>query len=344
MHLTQPYTFQTPVQEESPKWFILNYVAPSLVRRDTSARKTIDRFNAACQTSLELFAPTFVRMIEIDGRHIRREAPLTYQYVFVRGNDSHVKSLCLQPNGFSFVLNHCGAERYATVDDRTMESFKTIARAYANRLPFYPLDGIDLEEGDTVEIVEGDFPGLVGTFMPRPRSTSGNIVIAVTQNLGTVVYDIKARYVRVLEFSRNSRRAYDQIDAHVPRLLAALRRQQSGQRLTEADIRNLTLFVRRLGQTRIASPKLDAKLQALLRASAYLLGDSSAFAAAQSRLDRLRPSVTSASTQALLHLLDYAVDGQPSHLADGHRLLSTLTAPSRQDTLLLAELNHYQQR
>ena len=324
------------------RWFLLNYVSGALMCQK-AVINAVQNFTLQSGRQIELFAPTFVNATQVDGRVVFREKPLTFHYVFVRGKFDDVKELCQMNNGFSFVLNHCGAERYATVDDRTMESFKTIARAYANRLPFYPLDGIDLEEGDTVEIVEGDFPGLVGTFMPRPRSTSGNIVIAVTQNLGTVVYDIKARYVRVLEFSRNSRRAYDQIDAHVPRLLAALRRQQSGQRLTEADIRNLTLFVRRLGQTRIASPKLDAKLQALLRASAYLLGDSSAFAAAQSRLDRLRPSVTSASTQALLHLLDYAVDGQPSHLAAGLRLLTTIPTPSRQDALLLAEHTHYLQ-
>ena len=330
------------MQEEKPKWFILNYVAPAMMRRNESAHKTIERFNSTTQASLNLFAPTFVRMIESNGRHIRQEAPLTYQYVFVNGTEPQLKSLCKQANGFSFVLNHCGAERYATVDDRAMESFKTIARAYANQLPFYSLEGIDLEAGDTVEIVEGDFPGLVGTYMPRPKSTSGNIVIAVTQNLGTVVYDIKARYVRVLEFSPTSRRPYDQIDAYLPRLFAALRRHQSGQRLSEPDVRNLALFSRRLGHTRIHNPKLDAKLQALLRVTYHLLGDTASCATSAERLDRLRPSVTSAQSQALLSLLDYAVDHDPQHLHHCRQQLSSVAAPSRVTALLTTALSHCQ--
>ena len=79
-----------------------------------------------------------------------------------------------------------------------MEDFRTIARAYQNRLPFFYIDDVDLEAGDKVEVVEGDFPGLVGYFIPNAKSTTGNIVLQVTQSLATIAYNINVKSVRVL--------------------------------------------------------------------------------------------------------------------------------------------------
>lgn len=123
-----------------------------------------------------------------------------------------------------------------------MRCFQIIAKAYENRLPYYSLQDIDLESGDLVEVVNGDFPGLVGTYIPRPKSKSGNIVLRVDQNLGTVAYDIKVSDVRVIEFARDSKRAYDQIDAFVPRLLKALRAQHDGDRMSGALVAQLSVF------------------------------------------------------------------------------------------------------
>lgn len=144
---------------EDKKWFILNHFEALPAPRRQTAQTCIDRFNSAGGCQLELFAPTFVKAVNINGRQIKREQPLTFHYVFVRGTLDEIKRLCSLSNGFSFVLNRSSEERYATVDDKRMDDFKAIARAYSNSLPFFALDDIDLEAGDKVEIVEGSFPG-----------------------------------------------------------------------------------------------------------------------------------------------------------------------------------------
>lgn len=313
---------------EDKKWFILNHFEALPAPRRQTAQTCIDRFNSAGGCQLELFAPTFVKAVNINGRQIKREQPLTFHYVFVRGTLDEIKRLCSLSNGFSFVLNRSSEERYATVDDKRMDDFKAIARAYSNSLPFFALDDIDLEAGDKVEIVEGSFPGLVGYYMPKAKSTSGDIILSVTQNLGTVVYDVKAKYVRVLEFSKKSRRSYDQIDAFIPRLLQALRHYHEGVVLSDKEKSDITLFVRRMSVVKIDNHKLDAKLQALLFGAYQILGNIVESKRAKDRFIKISHSVTNEWTEALITLIFSVINKDFAQLESIRNNLEKLTPTS----------------
>lgn len=327
---------------EDKKWFILNHFEALPAPRRQTAQTCIDRFNSAGGCQLELFAPTFVKAVNINGRQIKREQPLTFHYVFVRGTLDEIKRLCGLSNGFSFVLNRSSKERYATVDDRRMEDFKAIARAYSNSLPFFALDDIDLEAGDKVEIVEGSFPGLVGYYMPKAKSNSGDIVLSVTQNLGTVVYDVKAKYVRVLEFSKKSRRSYDQIDAFIPRLLQAMRQYSEGKPLSDKEKSDIAIFARRMSVVKIDNHKLDAKLQAILVAANHILGDSEAEAEARSRYTRHSAAITSTWTKALIALMKAVIYKDAKTFTNEYSVVITQTATTAAQRTLLDEYTHYQ--
>lgn len=313
---------------EDKKWFILNHFEALPAPRRQTAQTCIDRFNSAGDSQLELFAPTFVKAVNINGRQIKREQPLTFHYVFVRGTLDEIKRLCSLSNGFSFVLNRSSEERYATVDDKRMDDFKAIARAYSNSLPFFALDDIDLEAGDKVEIVEGSFPGLVGYYMPKAKSSSGDIILSVTQNLGTVVYDVKAKYVRVLEFSKKSRRSYDQIDAFIPRLLQALRHYHEGVVLSDKEKSDITLFVRRMSVVKIDNHKLDAKLQALLFGAYQILGNIVESKRAKDRFIKISHSVTNEWTEALITLIFSVINKDFAQLESIRNNLEKLTPTS----------------
>ncbi len=293
---------ENPVKESSDQlsWYVLNYVGPDATRQ---AQKIVDRFNAANDLSLELFAPTYMVKEEKDGKINFRTVKLTFHYVFLRGSFTDVKQLCLQPNGFSFMIDRGSEERYATVSDRQMAGFKNIANAYKNCLPYFPLDEIDLEEGDLVEVVRGDFPGLVGTFMPNAKSKTGNIVLNIYNKVGTIAFNVKATDVRVLEFSAKSTRANDQIDAFVPVLLKALRYFHADEPLPQPLAAKLAVFCGRMEVVKITNRKLNARLQALLYAANTILGNPAAAAQAKQLFDRLKQSVTNVWTLALIRLL-----------------------------------------
>lgn len=148
------------------QWFVLNYI-PSIVARHETAEAVVGRFNKVNDEELELFAPTFVKMVETGGKLKRIETPLMFHYVFVRGSLGCVKDLCSQTNGFSFVLSHLDSPRYLSVTDQSMEAFKIVARYYANQIPCFSTEEIDLEEGDYVEVVQGAFSGLKGRYISK---------------------------------------------------------------------------------------------------------------------------------------------------------------------------------
>ena len=298
--------------EDSPRWYVLNHIGSSFRHM---AKKEIDKFNESEGFKLELFAPTYVVREEKDGELRMKTANLTFHYIFVRGCFKQVKKLCCSNNGFSFLLNRSNSsERYATVSDRDMMNFMNIARAYRNCLPYFSLNGIDLEEGDLVEVIKGDFPGLIGRYMPKAKGTSGNIVLNVYNNVATIVFNVKATDVRVLEFSRKTSRANDQIDAFVPHLFTALRHYRAEETLPAPIAAKLSVFTGRMEVVRLNNRKLDARLQALLYGAFTVLGNADAAARAREKLIRLDDAVTNRWTSALIKLILAASDGTPALL------------------------------
>ncbi len=290
----------TPSRVSASEWYVLNYIPGT---HHTTAQSIVERFNDTARKTLELFAPTYVVKEEKAGETRFRTVNLAFHYVFLRGTLDDVKQLCGQSNGFSFLIDRGNPKRYATIGDRAMANFKNIARAYKNCLPYYSLEDIELEDGDLVEVIKGDFPGLIGTYMPKPKSKSGNIILNIYNKVGTIAFDVHASDVRVLEFSKRSTRANDQIDAFLPHLLKALRYHVEGEAIPSALVAKLTVFCGRMGIVKLNNRKLDARLQAMLYAANTLTGHRDATREAKARYDSLSASVTNPWTRAANTLL-----------------------------------------
>ncbi len=328
----------TEIRDDIPYWFVLNHIGSAL---QTKANKTIERFNRWQNCNLETFAPTYVIREEKDGEVRMKTASLTFHYVFVRGTLPQIKLLCGQSNGFSFLIDRGSESRYAVIPDREMASFKNIARAYKNCLPYFPLEEIDLEDGDLVEVIKGDFPGLIGTFMPKAKSKSGNIVLNVFNNVGTIAFNIKATDVRVLEFSKKSTRANDQIDAFVPRLLKALRVFHAEEAIPSSLLAQLMMFCRRMEVVRINNHKLDAKLQALLYGGNFILGNISAAELSKTNYIKLSEYVTNEWTQSLINLIFSVIENDMDMLKNAFQKINGLEATSKTQFLLKSEYIYY---
>lgn len=279
-------------------WHILNYVPGPGVRR-SALPSLIENFNQTVKRPLELFAPTFISLKTEEGKVKKTEKPLLFHYIFVKGEENELKQLCMTREGFSFVMDRTSAGRHLTVSDSVMKEFMVIARYYGNKLPCYPLEGVNLEEGDRVQIASGPFAGLTGTYISRKGGKSGNILVAIDGSMAAVVYDVKADYVRVLDFSRDSRRAYDQLDAFVPRALAMTDGSSGDIDLISAA----SIFVRRMGLVKMDNPKLEAKLVALLYAAYKFLGDKEKAEESLKKFRELEPRVTNPWTRALCLIL-----------------------------------------
>lgn len=289
-----------------PRWYLLNFIAPAMRRKEMLTRR-IQLFNSTNGTDLKVFAPEIVEAERRKGEIHFVSRPFIYHYIFVHGSLDQLKRLCGAGEGLSFVINRnpsTSEGRYQTISDSAISAFRIIARAYSNRLPYYHPTDIQLLEGDEVEVVSGQFTGLKGTFIARKGTQNGHIVVQANQQLGSIAYDIKADTIRILRFAKDSRRAYDQIDAFVPRLLEALEAYRADRPLTPAQSAPLHIFTRRFSATEIPGAKLDAKLQALLATAHRILGNESAAEEARARYEKRLPHVTNPRTRELLsHLM-----------------------------------------
>lgn len=321
------------LNNEKKHWFVLNFVRQQGCASPTDAIAAFGR-------PLELFAPTIKATVKVGEKIIFREKPLTFHYLFVRGTLDDVKALCSSSaNGFSFVLNPGSQSRYAIVTDDDMESFKEIARRFDNTLPFYNIEAIDLQEGDLVEVIDGPFAGLKGRYLPKSRSNKGNLVIAATDQLGTIIWNVEARYVRILRFAPGNNRQYDLIDKFITRLLPILRHFHSRLPLTQREKSALAVFCLRMEVVEPENPKIRAKLLAALRCAQTILGHSAAATRSAARLAQCIDSVTNPWTRALINLLDAAL---APNLAPMRQIRASLPQPQTASQRLLAlEVNHY---
>lgn len=337
--------------DENAAWHVLYLNGGTHASVAARARRLIDTYNANATADaseapdapvadpgpVELFAPVIAAYTHNDGRVTRRERALTYQYIFVRATTAQIRALCAIHRALVPVMNPDNTHTYAVVADTAMDAFRRIAAAMRNSLPLYDIRDLALEEGDLVEIAEGPFAGLRGIYIPRRASTSGNIVIRGSQGLGAVLYDVRARYVRVLSFSPLTRRAYDQTDAILPHLYAALRLHVARTPLPDSLITRLTVFIRRLETAQIPGDKARARLLSILTAAATVLADDARARAFHARLTPLLPSLTSPAARALHTLLTAAATRRLSLLPATPPALPA----SRANTLLLAEYHHY---
>lgn len=326
----------TEMHENAPRWYVLNHIGNAFQYR---AKSSVDNYNLQFNCDLELFAPTYVIREERNGEVRMKTAKLTFHYVFVRGAFKSVKQLCSQDNGFSFLINRSSGERYAVISDRDMTSFKNIARAYQNCLPYYSLDEVDLEEGDLVEVINGDFPGLIGTYLPKAKSKSGNIVLNIYNNVCTIAFNVKATDVRVLQFAQNTTRANDQIDAFVPHMLKALVLFNNDEALPTALQTKLSVFCSRMGEAKLNNHKLDAKLQALLYGANYVFGDMTGAGNARERYNKVKDAVTNEWTRALIDLIFSVTERDRDAFSTALARVKELKATSRFQTSLTDAYN-----
>lgn len=267
-------------------WFVLNYVPISLANSRKKAADWVDSYNASNHTNLQLFAPTFFVPVSKNGRKEIIRKPLVYHYVFLNGDFQTVKDFCTKRFGFSFVITNQGDghKDYAVLSDKEMENFRKIALYYSNSLPFYPLDNVDLEDGDLVRVVEGPFAGLEGYFFPKARSAYGRIVLQIAKNIGTAVFDVSTKYIQIIQFSKNSKTKYHVLERFIPKFLEIEKKHNQGIPLDEGDVATLALFIRRMSLVRMDHRSAQEKLSSLLLASARLVGDAETESLILSRL------------------------------------------------------------
>lgn len=319
-------------------WYVLNYFCNGR----PSPQKYIDDFNSEGH-NIELFAPLFRPAQIVNGKIEYREKLLTFFYIFVKGVFEEIKELCLRPNNnLSLMLDHGSANRYAIISEADMDNFKIIARAHTNAIPFFNIEDVDLNEGDLVEVVEGEYSGLRGRFMPKSRSNKGNIVIATTAALGAILWNIDSKCIRILEFAQDTRRQYDLVDSFIPKILPILRKFHNEENLTDREKSSLNIFNQRMAVVSCANKKAEAKLLGILMCVQFILGDIDSLNNTRQRFEKRKSALTNVWTRAFIELIQSVAFGDMSRLKKAYESVKSSSEKlTNTQSLLIGEFEYY---
>lgn len=267
---------------ELKKWYIL-----SATDGIKSLETQFDALSAMRQrrgeSPVEFFLPTCIEQSSAFGVPAMRRRKLMGSYVFVHDSYSHIleiksiiPSLWLLPHPDRKQDEH----RFMTISDHDMDIFKAIARAYANELPCYPIDMVDLEEGDKVEIVGGDFDGMCGTLQCSQGRNGGKVLMAIGNLFLVASPSISPQYIRILQFGKGNRHPYRKFEAHLPRALQALShlnghngKDDTTKGLTTEDMTAMSVFVGRFGELKPATVNIASQHATLMLMSYTALQD-----------------------------------------------------------------------
>ncbi len=273
------FVYQMMIQEPEPRrWYVLS--AKDSIR---SLERQFDAVSALRQqrgdSRVEYFLPTCVERTSLFGTPAMRRKKLVGNYVFIHDTYSRIveiksmiESLWLLPHPD----NIQGEGRYMTIRDDEMAIFMAISRAYANELPCYPIDMVDVEEGDKVEIVGGDFDGMCGTLQCSQGRNGGKVLMAIGNLFLVATPDIGPQYIRILQFGKGNRHPYRKFESHLPRAIQALhhlRDVDGGHKLTTTDIAAMTVFTGRFENLEPATVNIASQHATLMLMSYAALGD-----------------------------------------------------------------------
>ncbi len=292
---------------------------------------------------VEYFMPICVEMSTLFGQARMRRRKLLGNYIFMRDTYRNileakqvVESMWLLPHP-----DHKeGRHEFMTISDHDMDMFRAIARAYANELPCYPIGMVDLEEGDKVEIVGGDFDGMSGTLQCSQGRNGGKVMMAIGDLFIVATPDVKPQYIRILEFGKGNRHPYRQFEAHLPRAMQALKHLYGSDKedgLTTEDLAAMTIFTGRYEALMPATVNLASQHATLMLMSYVALRNGFQAAKWREKCRELLTKVKSETQRAWQLAFMFAATREPGLREDALSIVSTWTiAPNDRKRAMVA--------
>ena len=299
---------------------------------------------------LEYFIPICVRVSTLFGQTRMNRRKLIGNYIFVRGTYADILE-AKQAMESLWLLPHPdrdeGQRTFMTITDHDMALFKAIARAYSNELPCLPIGAIDLDEGDKVEIVGGEFDGMCGTLKCSQGRTGGKVLVEVGNLFIVITPDLDPQYIRILQFGKGNRHPYRMFEAHVPRALQALKHLQGGrdaghaQGLTTNDVAAMTVFTGRFELLQPATVNIASQHATLMLMSYTALRDEEKVKCWRQRCLDLIPRIKSETQRAWQFAFMFACTGDESLSRRARAIVDTwVIAPNDRKRTLITNTLH----
>ena len=269
-------------------WYVLKAANLSLSLRDEFKNSKI-----------EYYLPTHVELRNVGGQRKRVERPLVFNFIFVRSTIDEIKSFCRNRPDLRLhvVYNHkpihdSVAAEPLYICDHQMNMFQKAIMFYnGQEIPFVKPEEMELEKGDEVRIIGGQFSGLEGILVSQKGKDGGRVVVHLSNVIAVRTLEIEPEYLQILHFGKDNKHFYKHIDSYLPRLDRVL--EAKGRKITASELAPIETFVKRFSQLRTDTINSEAKVQALLCVSCCLIGDNEGANSARIKLQNLLPHINS---------------------------------------------------
>ncbi len=269
-------------------WYILKSARQSLALRDVLK-----------DNKIEYYLPTHTILRNVGGQQRRVETPLVFNLIFVRKSLDELKLFCRNRPDLQIhvVYNHKPlheevAAKPLYVNDREMEMFQKALSFYSGQeVPFVKPEELELEKGDEVRIIGGQFSGLEGILVSQKGKDGGRVVVHLSNVIAVRTLEIEPEYLQILHFGKDNKHFYKHLDSYLPRLDRVL--DKKGEKLSAAELAPIETFVKRFSQLRTDTVNSEAKVQALLCVSCELIGDAEGAEIAREKVQKLLPRINS---------------------------------------------------
>lgn len=245
-------------------------------------------------TEIEHFLPSFVSIENGPrGQKIRRERPLMFNMLFVHCSLKNAVYFVSHHREVNFVSkridrsekptvalnkylnreNESGEERMVpkyddatfrhvvTIPDNQMQMFiKAVTLNKSKSIPYVKPTEIDLEKGDRVRIVGGDYDGIEGILESQKGKDGGIIFVHIQDFIATKTTEIRPEYIQILEFAKSGKHMYKKFDSFMVRGERCVNSLLRGEGITSRDREYFKLFTMRFEHLVTPTTNMKAKL------------------------------------------------------------------------------------
>jgi len=330
------------------RWYVLTLPPGHRGASRGLAAEQSRRFRSG-EPALEYFAPTYVDMSLHDGKWVRTERPLLYNYVFVRSSESEIYRMMRSGLSlYSFLprVHDSDTGHYPYLSDDSMETLRWLSSSYSDVLPVCSPEASLLVGGDRVRITEGQFAGVEATVLKGRGRSGRGVVVSIGGWLHVPLLEVSSGQYELVSLNTSGRELkYSRLDN--VRLFVSLRealcRHHRGT-VTEDDRNLAKSILRQYGNLGVDSGVLRCRLCALLLPCHILLEDLSGFDRLHVLSRELLECVSAEQAKALLIVTLYGCTDNYMYYSQAHYIVDPWrceTRPKRGKSFMIETLSAY---
>lgn len=245
-------------------------------------------------TTIEHFLPSYISIENgAHGKKIKRERALMFNMLFLHCTLKEAVQFVTLHKNINFVVKYVnndlkpsislnkfidrdkeqGEERMipkyddatfryvVTVPNNQVRMFiKTVNNNKSFDTPYLRPTEIDLEKGDKVRIIGGDYNGVEGILESQKGKDGGTVFVHIQNFIATRTTEIRPEFIQILEFAKNGRHMYKKFDSFMTRGERCVKSLLHRENISQRDKEYFKIFTLRFKELNTPTSNMTAKL------------------------------------------------------------------------------------